>query len=303
MMMPGRNTEYHWSRFGAQGSVKDDEVYGKGNYLNLEAREYDTRTLRPSSIDPLFKKFPHESPYSYAGNSFIGTIDKRGETKTVFHIIINEQTGHVSIKKETSGGLMAQKRQHYETGSSHYDWYDYTQTKVTYTNNKGVTSTAISDPNRVSDQVRTQTEFGFETYAQLKASDGVFRAVKDNRMFDGFIQHAEGADASGNAYSPNAGPGSQMVDAGAILRLMEAFGNISGDAPVSLTDKLKYAMGGTKIIDGTVKHLESKVGKKTGVSDKDTVCDGCGNSIGSGTHGMPKTVVNSAGDTVEKLDK
>jgi hypothetical protein len=29
-VMQGRSTEHTWSRFGAQGSPKDDEVYGKG---------------------------------------------------------------------------------------------------------------------------------------------------------------------------------------------------------------------------------------------------------------------------------
>ena len=41
MMMPGRNTEYSWSRMGAQRSPKDDEVYGKGNLIDMGDREMD----------------------------------------------------------------------------------------------------------------------------------------------------------------------------------------------------------------------------------------------------------------------
>lgn len=45
MMMPGRNTEYSWSRMGSQGHEKNDEVYGKGNLTSAKFWEMDNRIM------------------------------------------------------------------------------------------------------------------------------------------------------------------------------------------------------------------------------------------------------------------
>ncbi|MDI9319839.1 MAG: hypothetical protein QM530_05115, partial [Phycisphaerales bacterium] len=78
MMMPGRNTEYSWSRFGAQKSPKDDEVYGKGNLIDMGDRHLDTRILRTPKPDKEAVKYPGISPYTYVNNSFTNAIDPDG---------------------------------------------------------------------------------------------------------------------------------------------------------------------------------------------------------------------------------
>ncbi|MFA6152608.1 MAG: hypothetical protein WC716_14890 [Chitinophagaceae bacterium] len=79
MMMPGRNQEHDWSRIGAQNSPKDDEVYGKGNLIDMGDRHLDTRILRTPRTDALSAKYPMMSPYNYVGNRFINTIDPNGK--------------------------------------------------------------------------------------------------------------------------------------------------------------------------------------------------------------------------------
>lgn len=78
MMMPGRNTEYSWSRMAYNGKPKDDEVYGKGNFQDYGFRMLNTLINRFISEDPLTKQYPWYTPYQFAGNSPIEAIDLDG---------------------------------------------------------------------------------------------------------------------------------------------------------------------------------------------------------------------------------
>ncbi|MFA6152596.1 MAG: hypothetical protein WC716_14830 [Chitinophagaceae bacterium] len=78
MMMPGRNTEYSWSRMGVQKQQKDDEIYGKGNTYAFKYRMEDSRIIRFFSTDPLHGKYPHNSDYAFSENRFIDGIDLEG---------------------------------------------------------------------------------------------------------------------------------------------------------------------------------------------------------------------------------
>ncbi len=66
-------------RFGYQGSMKDDEIYGTGNSYTTEFRELDVRLMRWWSNDPLTKKTPWESPYVSMGNNPIWFNDVKGD--------------------------------------------------------------------------------------------------------------------------------------------------------------------------------------------------------------------------------
>lgn len=82
MMMPGRNTEYSWSRHGYNGQVKDDEVYGKGNLNSALFWEMDTRILRRWNVDPVINAW--ESRYSVFSNNSIIYKDVLGD-RTSFY--------------------------------------------------------------------------------------------------------------------------------------------------------------------------------------------------------------------------
>ena len=81
MLMPGKsysiaNTNY---RFGFNGKEKDDKD-GIVQY-DYGFRIYDPRLVRFKSVDPLFKGYPWNSPYSFAENEPISNIDLDGLEK------------------------------------------------------------------------------------------------------------------------------------------------------------------------------------------------------------------------------
>jgi RHS repeat-associated protein len=76
--MPGRkfsqpNSSY---RYGFNGKENDNST-GEGN-LDFEARIYDARLGRFLSVDPMYRNFPHQSPFVFADNSPIALIDFKG---------------------------------------------------------------------------------------------------------------------------------------------------------------------------------------------------------------------------------
>lgn len=76
--MPGRKYNPGDYRYGFNGMEKDDEVKGTGSFINYKARMQDTRIARFLSVDPLTSKYPHYSPYQFAGNTPIQAIDLDG---------------------------------------------------------------------------------------------------------------------------------------------------------------------------------------------------------------------------------
>ena len=84
-LMPGRNSNSGDYAYGFQGQLIDNEIKGTGNSINFEYRMHDPRLGRFLSIDPLSKKYPFYSPYSFSGNRVIDCIEMEGlEPKGAF---------------------------------------------------------------------------------------------------------------------------------------------------------------------------------------------------------------------------
>ena len=77
--MPGRQFNNGNYRYGFNGKENDNEAKGTGNSVDFGARIYDSRLGRWMSIDPLFKKYPYQSPYDFAINCPILFIDVDGQ--------------------------------------------------------------------------------------------------------------------------------------------------------------------------------------------------------------------------------
>ncbi|HKC68652.1 MAG TPA: RHS repeat-associated core domain-containing protein, partial [Bacteroidia bacterium] len=70
-------------RYGFNGKEQDDEVHGQaGGSYDFDARMYDPRLGRWLSIDPCFKRYSANSPYTYALNSPIILFDNDGRLVT-----------------------------------------------------------------------------------------------------------------------------------------------------------------------------------------------------------------------------
>lgn len=64
-------------RFGFNGQMKDNEVYGEGNSYTAEHWQYDPRTGRRWNIDPVVKEW--ESPYAAFNNNPVLKSDPNGD--------------------------------------------------------------------------------------------------------------------------------------------------------------------------------------------------------------------------------
>ena len=82
--MPGRTYSAQTSyRYGFNGKENDNEVKGEGNQQDYGMRVYDPRVGRFLSVDPLFKGYPWNSPYAFAENDVLRSIDLDGLEKLV----------------------------------------------------------------------------------------------------------------------------------------------------------------------------------------------------------------------------
>jgi RHS repeat-associated protein len=84
----GWNAEGVEPRYGYNGKEKDNEVKGESNSLDFGARIYDPRGARFLSQDPLKSQFAFQSPFIFASDKPINSIDKDGEKE---HIMIFHQ--------------------------------------------------------------------------------------------------------------------------------------------------------------------------------------------------------------------
>lgn len=102
LLMPGRHDpgdldEY---RFAFQGQEHDDEINGStATSYAFEYRMHDPRIGRFLSIDPLFMKYPHWSPYVFSGNRIIDMIELEGleptEPLSFWTRLLNNATGRM----------------------------------------------------------------------------------------------------------------------------------------------------------------------------------------------------------------
>lgn len=66
------------SRYGFNGKENDNEVKGTGNQQDYGMRIYDPRLGRFLSLDPISSDYPWYTPYQFAGNKPISSIDLDG---------------------------------------------------------------------------------------------------------------------------------------------------------------------------------------------------------------------------------
>ncbi len=78
MLLPGRKGSTSDYRYGFQGQELDNEIKGEGNSLNYKYRMHDSRVGRFFAVDPLFRQYPHYTPYSFSGNKVISHRELEG---------------------------------------------------------------------------------------------------------------------------------------------------------------------------------------------------------------------------------
>jgi RHS repeat-associated protein len=113
MLVPNRHESSPAYRYGFQGQEKDDELKGEGNSLNYTYRMHDPRVGRFFAVDPLFRDYPHNSPYAFSENRVMdmvelegleaaSTKDKNNAMKQVDDFLANDDYGDSSYFKNVS---------------------------------------------------------------------------------------------------------------------------------------------------------------------------------------------------------
>lgn len=174
MMMPGRNTEYSWSRMGAQGSIKDDEVYGKGNLINMGDRHLDTRILRTPKTDKKATKYPSISPYAYAACNPIIFNDPDGKVINVSRMTADQLSQYKSYVATLSGSSLFRYVQKWMEESTTEFYVDYNP-QLKYGGQYNPNTNTVSLGTSISTYVLSQELF--HAY-QLENVDKLYNGTK-----------------------------------------------------------------------------------------------------------------------------
>ena len=95
--LPGRSGSSGNYRYGFNGKEEDDEWKGDGLHIDYGFRVYDPRVAKFLSVDPLFKGYPHYTPYQYAGNTPIQAMDLDGLEEYYYWDAMNQKIGKVEL--------------------------------------------------------------------------------------------------------------------------------------------------------------------------------------------------------------
>ncbi|HEX2683931.1 MAG TPA: RHS repeat-associated core domain-containing protein, partial [Ferruginibacter sp.] len=87
-------------RFGFNGQEKLNEMYGTGNAYSFEYRIHDPRVGRFMTVDPLFRSYPHNSPYAFAENKPINGIDVEGKEHELRIMREEDRVAFLKVLKE-----------------------------------------------------------------------------------------------------------------------------------------------------------------------------------------------------------
>ena len=92
--LEGRNFNSSSYRYSFQNQEKDDELKGEGNSVNFTYRMQYPRLGRFFAVDPLFKKYPHNSVYAFSENKVIAFIELEGLESTNATWFMPEKSGY-----------------------------------------------------------------------------------------------------------------------------------------------------------------------------------------------------------------
>ncbi|MCE2504180.1 MAG: LysM peptidoglycan-binding domain-containing protein [Chlorobi bacterium] len=128
MAQPDRHGNTEKYRYGFNGMEMDNEVKenpttgtsGVGNHYDYGARGYDPRSGRWWSVDPLFKKYPSISSYTYVANNPILYVDQDGKEIWIYYQVIDSSGSPVIKKVQYKNGALYEASEAAYTGTNAY---------------------------------------------------------------------------------------------------------------------------------------------------------------------------------------
>lgn len=125
MLMGGRGYQSDGYRYGFNGKENDDEVKGgEGTQQDYGMRIYDPRLGKFLSCDPLMKEYAWNSPYAFAENDVIRSMDLDGKEKDI-KIWVFENEGYTLLKTLSWQDIYKQKQGDWGSGTYNV-YYDKT---------------------------------------------------------------------------------------------------------------------------------------------------------------------------------
>jgi RHS repeat-associated protein len=121
MLVPNRHANSSNYRYGFQGQEMDNEIKGEGNSINYTFRMHDPRVGRFFAPDPLFRQYPHNSPYAFSENRVIDGVELEG---------LEVQNFMSKIKRWVGGGADALEIQKPDKGNMQLQSYKVTIEKI-----------------------------------------------------------------------------------------------------------------------------------------------------------------------------
>ena len=104
MQMPGRSyTGGNKYRYGFQNQEIDNELWESA--VSFKYRVEDARLVRFFSVDPLAKKYPHNSPYAFSENRLIDAVELEGLESVIYTIKRDLNKDGTSLKVITETKL------------------------------------------------------------------------------------------------------------------------------------------------------------------------------------------------------
>ncbi|WP_282162855.1 RHS repeat domain-containing protein [Ulvibacterium marinum] len=97
MLLPNRHGNSSDYRYAFNGKELDNEIKGEGVQYDYGFRIYDARISRFLSEDPLSDNYAFYTPYQFAGNKPISSIDLDGLEERVVHLFKNENDNIVQV--------------------------------------------------------------------------------------------------------------------------------------------------------------------------------------------------------------
>lgn len=305
-IMPGRNFSSGDYRYGFNGQEKDDEVKNAtGTHLNFKFRGYDSRLGRFWSRDPLAKDYPWNSPYVFAENDVIRSIDLEGAEKLIQ--INNKQTMksslltlktagalgsgvlEVSISVNGSASLQYAAPVNYNAKTGEVSGGGTTDISAYTAGRLGLGSALLSNDN-VSQNVKSEMMRGIIHQGQddfintsLEASGGVLEQVGD------------GVEITGRVIS--LAPGGQLFGGGLVVA-GEGMSNLGSLLTgVSEIRKGNTNKGGFKLATTAASYLLGNSINKLEDSEKITGLD---NNILQGVVKMHDVAAEKVGEKIEE---
>jgi RHS repeat-associated protein len=193
--------------FSFNGQEKTDEISGAGNHFAFDERGYDPRLGRWWSVDPLFAKYPAQSPYSFVGNSPIlnREIDGRDYGVYIDHnakTIIIKATYYTKKGNADSHTSAVQATEFWNEQSGKYQ---YTVGKgdaaITYDVQFNLTVSENDNPNRELNNDRMSSQLAStlgitkltpdqssNTYGVLPDDNKIFENGEEGKMTNGITK-------------------------------------------------------------------------------------------------------------------